>query len=169
MQHHNPAQVSFSRLPSRCFLIREINEAGTGSEYQYNITVVLPATDNRNQEGKLWVILEGKNNGEPFQHEIKLTPHSTPLRPGNSYSYYVNAPYPVEKIESALVYWKTKSWNWQNPGGVLGSKLHVQKVIFEPAYVTGNVRTSTTKKLCFTQDPAEMESETKYKFFVPCN
>lgn len=117
----------------------------------------------------MWVVLEGKNNGEPFQHEIKLTPHSTPLRPGNNYSYYVNAPYPVEKIDSALLSWKTKSWNWQNPGGVLGSKLHVQKVIFEPAYVTGTVRSSTTKKFCFTQDPAEMESETKYKFFVPCN
>lgn len=144
-------------------------QGSPNSEYQYNITVVIPPNDNNNQEGKIWIVLEGKNNQEPFQHEIKLTPHSTPLRPGNSYSYYVSAPYPVEKIESALLYWKPKSWNWKNPGGVLGNELHVQKVVLEPAYVTGTIRTSATKGLCSTQDPVQMEAETKYKFFVACN
>lgn len=155
------------------FLVSAVVAAPQGSptagEYQYNISVVLPAGDYRNQEGKLWIIMEGKNNGEPFQHEIKLTPHSTPLRPGNTYSYYVPAPYPVEKIESALVYWKNKSWNWKNLGGLLGNSLHVRQIILEPAYVTGTIRTSATKRLCSTQDPVVMESETKYKFFVQCN
>lgn len=91
------------------------------------------------------------------------------MRPGNSYSYYVSAPYSADKIESAMLSWKAKSWAWNNPGGVLGSKLHVQKVVFEPAYVTGSVRSSSTKRFCSTQDPVIMESETKYKFFVPCN
>ena len=39
-------------------------------EFQYNVTVVLPASDNRNQEGKIWIILEGKRGNEPFQHEV---------------------------------------------------------------------------------------------------
>lgn len=138
-------------------------------EYDYNITVVVPQDDNRNQEGKIWVILEGKNNGEPFQHEIKLTPHSTPIRPGNSYQFLYKAPYPIEKIESALVYWKAKTWAWSNPGGFLNDKLHVRQVIFEPTYVTGTLRASATKKFCSTQDPVVMESEVKYKFFVSCN
>lgn len=52
-------------------LVQAVPQATSGvPDYQYNITVVLPPSDNRNQEGKLWVILEGKNNGEPFQHEV---------------------------------------------------------------------------------------------------
>ena len=67
------------------------------------------------------------------------------------------------------LHWKPKSWAWNNPGGFLGSKLHVQKVILEPGYVTGVLRSSSTKKFCSNQDPVVMEAEHKFRFFVPCN
>ena len=135
-------------------------------EYQYNITVVVPNDGNRDQAGKLWVTLEGKVNNEPYQFEIKLTPHSTPIKAGNNYSWYVTAPYQIENIESVLLWWKQKSWQWSNPFGI--NELHVQQVIFEPAYLTGSVRSKQTKRFCSTQDPVVLESETKYKFFVEC-
>ena len=129
--------------------------------YPYNITVIIPDDNHDRQEGKLWVILEGNQ----FQHEIKLTPHSTPLRPGNSYSFYVNAPYPVERLESVLLQWKKKSYS-----NLLGSSaLHVKAVILEPAYVTGTVRTSSTKKFCADSDPVEMTTEVRYKFWISCS
>jgi len=159
------AIAALAALSASVYSLPQGSLSAPAPEYQYNVTIVIPGDNHDEQQGKIWVTLEGKNNGEPFQHEIQLTPHSTPLRPGNSYSYYIAAPYQVEKIESVLLSWKKKSYT-----NLFGSdKIHVQKVVFEPAYVTGTVRTSATKKFCSTQDPVELMTLVKYKFFVPCN
>jgi len=133
----------------------------SGQEYSYNVTVIIPDNNNDRQEGKLYLVLEGN----AFQHEIQLTPHSTPLRPGNPYSYYVSAPFPIERVDSVLLSWKKKRFS-----NLLGSSvLHVKGVILEPAYLAaGLTRTSSTKKYCADQDPVEMTSEVKYKFWVTC-
>lgn len=110
--------------------------------------------------------MEGKSNNEPYQYEIKLTPHSTPMKAGTPYYWITRAPYPIESIESVMLFWKQKSWQWSNPLGI--NKLHVQSVVVEPLSVTGAVRASLTKRFCSNQDPVIMESETKYKFFVAC-
>ena len=136
-------------------------------EYQYNVTVVIASDNNRDMAGKLWLYLEGKNaNKEPFDYEIKLTPHTTPLRTGNTYSFYVAAPYPIEMVESVSLWWRQKSWEVTNLFGI--NRLHVKEIILEPGYVTGSTRAALTHKYCSTTDPVVLESDIKYKFFVPC-
>ena len=136
------------------------------SSYQYNATVVIANDGNRNMAGKLWLYLEGRSNNEPFSYEIKLTPHSTPLNTGESFSYYVTAPYPIEAVESVALWWRQKSWQASNLFGI--NQLHVRQVILEPAYVTGTARSSLTRGFCSNQDPMILESDVKYKFFVNC-
>jgi hypothetical protein len=72
--------------------------------------------------------------------------------------------YPIERIESVLLHWKKKRFS-----NLLGSSiLHVKSVIFEPAYLAGAQRMVSTKKFCADQDPVELTTEVKYKFWIAC-
>lgn len=138
------------------------------ADFAYNVTVVLANDGNRDQTGKLFLALPGieKTSGIPINYEVQLTPHSTPLKAGNAYSYYVNAPFQIEAITGVTLYWKQKSWQWSNALGI--NELHVNSVILEPGYLSGSARSALTKMFCAAQEPVAMEHLTHYQFDLPC-
>ena len=85
------------------------------------ITIVTGPGDS--VEGKPKVILEGSG----FQHKIKLAPYDQKLYPGMQYQYAAAAPYNIQQITSVQVDWSRKGFGF--------SKLSVDKVIVDPAYI----------------------------------